>query len=381
MFEGRGTYPGARAFLRAAAVVAVGTIALMGCAGQDEKAAASSVQAEATATAPARTGAVFDGNLPVDRSTSPGKPSLSPTATAIPSPTAAVAPSPTAVTTPSATTGPPTPTPEVATPDSAVGASAEPAGAAPGGSLGQFVQPPAPAAPAAATSKGAAAKAKVIALDPGHGGAEPGASAAGLAEKDLNLKIGLKLAALLRDEGYDVVMTRDTDRSVSPQYRGAGYSGGLGADLQARVDIANAAGADLFLSIHNNGSNDTSQAGTEVWYSKQRTFGDRNLALATLLQANIVARIRQLGYPVFDRGIKDDSTFRIFRGRAYNIYVLGPGEGPRAHVPSLMPGALGESLIVSNPGDAAMLRKDSTLDAIATGYRDAVIQYFRQFPS
>ncbi len=231
----------------------------------------------------------------------------------------------------------------------------------------------------AAKIKDAGPRPRVIALDPGHGGPEAGASAEGLVEKDVNLKIALKLADLLRKDGYKVVLTRETDESVSPDYKGASYAGGLVHDLQTRVDIANAAEADLFISIHNNGSSDPSESGTEVWYDPLRSFGDRNRALANLVEQSLVDRIRGLGYPVHERGIKDDSNFRTYRGRAYNIYVLGPGDGARPHAPTQMPGALGESLFISNAADAAMLRQERTLDAIAAGYRDAIAAYFRRY--
>ena len=234
------------------------------------------------------------------------------------------------------------------------------------------------AIPPTATPTRAATAKRVIALDPGHGGPESGASAYGLEEKDVNLNIALKLAALLRAQGYEPVLTRDTDRSVSPLFTGGGYPG-LTYDVQARVDIANAAGADLFISIHNNGG-DPGESGTEVWYNRQRTFADRNLALAQLVQDNLLKRIRALGYPAEDRGIKNDDNFRIYRGRPYNIFVLGPGTGARSHVPTQMPGVLGESLFISNADDAAMLQRDDTLDAIAAGYRDAIVAYFERFP-
>lgn len=83
-------------------------------------------------------------------------------------------------------------------------------------------------------------------------------------------------------------------------------------------------------------------------------------------------RIRALDYPVVDRGIKDDTNFRVFRGRSYNIYVLGPGDEPRPHLPTQMPAVLGESLFLSHPGDLAMLRQGRTLDAI--------LAYFQRYP-
>ncbi len=223
--------------------------------------------------------------------------------------------------------------------------------------------------------------APVIVLDPGHGGPEVGAVTpeGDLGEKDVNLRIALRLADLLRADGYRVVLTRETDRAVDPRYTGTGYPG-VRTDLQARVDVANSAGADLFISIHNNGG-PAGESGTEVWYSQLRPFGDRNRTLAEAVYAGILASLKSIGYSSFGRGVRDDTTFRIFRGQAYNIYVLGPGEGPRSHAPTEMPGILGESLFMSSPSDSAMLRRAVGIDAIARGYRDGVRAYFAAYPA
>ena len=266
----------------------------------------------------------------------------------------------------------PAPDPSASARDS-VAAAAEAEGVQPNPVADGATVTPAPS-PTIQPSPTPAARVYTVALDPGHGGPEIGAAASNLAEKDVNLRIALKLANLLRERDIAVVLTRDSDRSVSPEYTGGGYPG-VGRDLQARVDIANAADADLFISIHHNGSNDPSLSGTEVWYSSQRAFAEENLRLAKLAQSALVKRIRALGYPVVDRGIKDDSNFRTFRGNVYNIYVLGPGTGTRPHVSTAMPGILGETLFLSNAGDAAMLRQERTLDAIAAGYRDAVVEF------
>ncbi|HEV2126390.1 MAG TPA: N-acetylmuramoyl-L-alanine amidase, partial [Chloroflexota bacterium] len=89
---------------------------------------------------------------------------------------------------------------------------------------------------------------KHVVVDPGHGGRDPGAVYHGLHEADVNLAVALELRSLLEQAGATVTMTRST----------AGGGGGVGnststdRDLQARVDIANRAAADLFLSIHGN---------------------------------------------------------------------------------------------------------------------------------
>ncbi|MBL0386384.1 N-acetylmuramoyl-L-alanine amidase [Tumebacillus sp. ITR2] len=86
---------------------------------------------------------------------------------------------------------------------------------------------------------------KLICLDPGHGGYDPGAAANGTREKDITLHIARQLRDLLIQTGFEVVMTRETDTSPGGKTE-------VNADLNERCRIANAAGADVFLSIHVN---------------------------------------------------------------------------------------------------------------------------------
>lgn len=82
-------------------------------------------------------------------------------------------------------------------------------------------------------------KIKTIVIDPGHGGRKPGASGSVSKEKDIALKVALKLGAKLKEDLPDikVIFTRKTDIDV---------------DLYRRAEIANEANADLFISIHCN---------------------------------------------------------------------------------------------------------------------------------
>ena len=91
-----------------------------------------------------------------------------------------------------------------------------------------------------------------------HGGPKfPGAHYRGVYEKDLNLQIALKLGALIEKEipQLKVVYTRKTDKQ---------FSESLTQDLQARADIANKAGGDLFISIHTNAAASASARGVET---------------------------------------------------------------------------------------------------------------------
>lgn len=91
----------------------------------------------------------------------------------------------------------------------------------------------------------------LVAIDPGHGGIDGGASLGeDFNEKDINLDISLKLQALLINAGADVVMTRDSD--VSLENKSDLQSSRYRRDLDARRNIVNNSNADIFVSIHTN---------------------------------------------------------------------------------------------------------------------------------
>lgn len=90
-----------------------------------------------------------------------------------------------------------------------------------------------------------------IAIDPGHGGIDGGASLnEHINEKDINLAISLKLKELLENAGANVVLTRDRD--ISLESRSDLQSSRYRRDLDARRDIVNNSGAIVSVSIHTN---------------------------------------------------------------------------------------------------------------------------------
>ncbi|HEX2171303.1 MAG TPA: N-acetylmuramoyl-L-alanine amidase, partial [Dehalococcoidia bacterium] len=217
-----------------------------------------------------------------------------------------------------------------------------------------------------------------VVLDPGHGGAEIGAAhtfdnGSIIAEKNINLRIALHAAQLLRGAGIEVTLTRDTDRQVNapPADRNGDGQASLSDDLQARADIANQVNADVFVSVHNNGHSNPRLAGTEVYFNESRPFADRNRALAGFLDRRIVEMIRLAGYTQApDRGIRTDAS--VTRGR--HFAVLGPqtSQIPR---PSGMPGVLTESLFVSSDFDAPWLARPEIQDAIARGHAEGILDF------
>jgi N-acetylmuramoyl-L-alanine amidase len=98
---------------------------------------------------------------------------------------------------------------------------------------------------------------RTIVIDPGHGGKDPGAiGPAGLAEKDVTLDVALRLRRRLeRDYGYQILMTREDDRKITPHQR---------------VAYANEQAADLFISIHVNALPVDTLTTVETYYFSPR---------------------------------------------------------------------------------------------------------------
>jgi len=241
-----------------------------------------------------------------------------------------------------------------------------------------------------------------VVIDPGHGADEVGAATGGVVEKTSNLELSFRVEALLQAQGVRAQLTRRGDERayVGPQ------DGGFNStrrDLQARVDFANDAGADLFVSMHSNGSVSSADRGIETYYNSQRPFADQNRMLAATLQAAVTGEMAAAGFPVNDRGYKDDACLRAFQGRCFPLFVLGPPRittreevvrrggdpatfgfaaaqdavGSRA---TSMPGALVELLFVSNPADNTLLRTEDARAALARGVARGILEYLAANP-
>src|SRR5215212_3531655 len=238
--------------------------------------------------------------------------------------------------------------------------------------------PPDQAAPVPAVSPGKG----IVFVDAGHGGKEIGASftfddGKALIEKELNLKVATRLAALLREAGIGVALSRTVDAQVNTtRDLNNDTKVNLTDDLQARVDAANAVRADLLVAVHFNGIDGPTKRGTQTFYSEGRPFSAKSQALADLVQASLVRNIRSAGYQTTDRGATNDS--RIL-GQGSHYYLLGP-ESPVIRRASEMPGVIGEALFVTNPEEAQALRQDKVQEAVARGYLDAIRAYFERFP-
>ena len=246
----------------------------------------------------------------------------------------------------------------------------------------------------------------LIVVDAGHGGDEIGAAANGIVEKDSNLEMAQRVQRLLAQSGYRVLMTRvDGGRAITG-IDGPGQPQGFSAqrrDLQARIDIANAAEAALFVSLHSNGLNDPSANGIETYYNSQRPFAVQSRVLAQTIQSTVISEMRRTGYSVRDRGALDDSCLRAFQGQCFPLFLLGPprvtsrdetlrrggdpstlgfepGQDAIASRATGMPGVLVELLFTSNWDDARLLADDTARETMARGVVLGVARFLTENP-
>ncbi len=175
-----------------------------------------------------------------------------------------------------------------------------------------------------------------IAVDPGHGGNDPGAIGPnGYSEAECCLDIGLRLRDLLESYNADVVMTRESDVTVG---------------LHERANIANNAGADIFVSIHNNAFDGTAQ-GIETYYFEWLSPWSEAAQLADSVQSNLIDEIDSP-----DRGVKTAS-----------FTVLSQTN---------MPAILTENMFIDNPHEEAKLMQASVRQRIAEAHLDGIAEYF-----
>jgi len=167
----------------------------------------------------------------------------------------------------------------------------------------------------------------VIVLDAGHGGTQPGAtSLTKRLEKDFNLAVILKAAALLQQEsGISVVLTRADDRTLG---------------LQGRVNAAEAVQADIFISLHANAMDSSYPGwnkinGSETYYTRSAS-----LPLAQIMHKHLVA----------GTGLKDNGV------RSKSLHVTRE---------TSMPAVLLEAGYLTNAGDEASLYNEAFQDALA----------------
>ena len=257
------------------------------------------------------------------------------------------------------------------------------------------VAAPAPDAPAASGRETPAApgpgplpgdqptRFKTIVIDPGHGGIETGAKGKfGALEKDITLAIGLKLRAIIeKNLAFRVFMTRDKDMDVS---------------LENRSALANNHKADLFISIHANGSPRKNSHGSETYFLSQNATDEESRRLAylenssgdlegriegdgrddiklilwDLAQASYLKQSSQLAESIqsglnallgtANRGVKQ-APFKVLTGAA-------------------CPAVLVETAFISNPEEEKELGTEAFQDSVAQAVYLSLVEYLKLYP-
>lgn len=134
------------------------------------------------------------------------------------------------------------------------------------------------------TAQTQAVAGKVVVIDPGHGGVDPGAvGRSGILEKDVVLQVAHALAPLLQRASVHTLLVREGDEHLAAP--GAPRtSSRQRADLSARVDMANRAGADLYISLHANSMPNSRWSGAQTFYYPGK---DDSRRLAEAIQARL----------------------------------------------------------------------------------------------
>ncbi len=215
-----------------------------------------------------------------------------------------------------------------------------------------------------------------VVIDPGHGGHDPGAMTMGLSEAEVVLDIAIRLEGLLvKQPGVEVVLTRRTNVFVP---------------LEERTALANREGADLFLSIHANASEDDRARGIETYFLN---FASNPAAEAIAARENAASSrtMRQLADIVkaiaLNNKIDESRDFASFvqtsmidrlKKSNRNMKDLGVKQAPfTVLVDATMPSILAEISFLTNRQEATLLRGNAYRQQIAEALFNGLMKYQR----
>ena len=239
--------------------------------------------------------------------------------------------------------------------------------------------PPAPLPPSANVNGGFSLSRQLglgvarIVIDAGHGGHDPGAKTRGIEEADLVLDVALRLEALLKDAGVEVIMTRRTDTFIA---------------LEERTAIANRANADLFLSIHANASASELAHGVETYFlnfapnSQAEAIAARENAGGSRTMRNLPDIVRAIALNNKIDESRDfastvqNSLYTRLQKSNRNVRNLGVKQAPfMVLVGATMPSILAEISFITNRQEAALLKTDKYKHTIAEALLAGVLRY------
>ena len=176
-----------------------------------------------------------------------------------------------------------------------------------------------------------------VVIDPGHGGADVGATRANIYEKDITLEVSKLLENYLKKQGVYTHMTRDRDKTV---------------ELNERSDFSNSISPDVFISVHVNSSVKEDIIGVEThWYHPQ------SLDFAKKVHAKIASSRNLSKWETKDRG--------LFQSK---FYVINHTNAPAILV---------EIGFISNPNERRELVKEKRQEEVAKAIADGIMEYLK----
>jgi peptidoglycan/xylan/chitin deacetylase (PgdA/CDA1 family)/N-acetylmuramoyl-L-alanine amidase len=251
----------------------------------------------------------------------------------------------------------------------------------------------------------------VVCLDVGHGGMDWGFTRVDddeiiAVEKDIVLDISERIEERLEAQGIEVVLTRTEDQLVNVSGDDVNGDGEQATDgdgdglidtpnvdepnnldeLQARVNVCNEAQADLLISVHINGAENTALQGYEAWWANGRPFSDQSQWFAEEIVSQFGTQFEDAGFTEIEsRGAQADSETDIpeqdLPQDAFVHYVvLSPDVEGRNFTGSTMPGAVVESLFMSSDTDWEVLGTEEGIEAIVQAYVVSINGFFTEFP-
>ena len=184
---------------------------------------------------------------------------------------------------------------------------------------------------------------KIIVVDVGHGGADPGTISNDIYESNINLAISKFLELELTKVGATVILTRDGNYDLSSpndRWRKKG-------DFDNRIKLINNSGANMYLSIHLNYLTDSKYSGAQVFYNNEE-----NKEIAMVIQETL------------NNKLQNNRDIKKIPQKTYMYDKL------------TVPGVLIECGFLSNPKEKNLLNSSSYKQKIATTIKDALINYY-----
>lgn len=190
---------------------------------------------------------------------------------------------------------------------------------------------------------------RIVWIDPGHGGADPGKVGVGdVLEKDINLQISTLLKEELEKRGIQVYMTRTEDVDLAEEGAGSRKM----SDLNNRCKLMNESDAVLTICIHQNSFTDPAVSGAQVFYCSGSEDGK---SVAELIQASL----RENVDPENDREIKENDSYYMLKNTGIPIVIVECG-------------------FLSNAEETKKLSDTEYQSQIAQAVAEGVLKYFNE---